>query len=158
MMIIRVSRLCFLATQANDEPHISLMTFSYYTTPVEDVIVFTMRRDTKKYQQIVNNHKVNEYIPYNMRCGQGRWWWWWMMMMDDNDDRTPWLFPCPSTIESIKLAWVLRMIMMICWYHVYIVVYFMTHLLRNVIMIIFYTIGGSIDSWLPSSRYRWWSG
>ena len=72
MMIIRVSRLCFLATQANDEPHISLMTFSYYTTPVEDVIVFTMRRDTKKYQQIVNNHKVNEYIPYNMRCGQGR--------------------------------------------------------------------------------------
>ena len=77
-MIIRVSRLCFLATQANDEPHISLMTFSYYTTPVEDVIVFTMRRDTKKYQQIVNNHKVNEYMPYNMRCGQGCccWWWW----------------------------------------------------------------------------------
>ena len=58
-MIIRVSRLCFLATQANDEPHISLMTFSYYTTPEEDVIVFTMRRDTKKYQQIMNNHKVD---------------------------------------------------------------------------------------------------
>jgi len=30
-----------------------------------------------------------------------------MMMMDDDDDdddRTPWLFPCPSTIKSIKLA------------------------------------------------------
>lgn len=47
---------CFLATQNDGEPHLSLMRFTYYQQ--DEVVILTTRRNTKKYNQIVNNPKV----------------------------------------------------------------------------------------------------
>ena len=49
-------RQCFLATQHDGEPHLSLMRFTYYQQ--DEVIILTTRRNTKKYNQIVSNPKV----------------------------------------------------------------------------------------------------
>lgn len=52
----RASKLCFLATQCDGEPHLSLMNFTYFQR--DEVIILCTRRDTKKYNQIVKNTKV----------------------------------------------------------------------------------------------------
>ena len=51
-----MSRLCFLATQNDGEPHLSLMNFTYYQE--EEIIILCTRRNTKKFTQILNNPKV----------------------------------------------------------------------------------------------------
>ena len=53
---LETTRMCFLATQADGEPHLSLMRFSYYQP--DEVIILTTRRNTKKFAQIVDNSKV----------------------------------------------------------------------------------------------------
>ena len=45
-----MSKLCFLATVSGNEPHLSLMNFTYYQQ--DEVLIFTTRRDTKKFKQI----------------------------------------------------------------------------------------------------------
>ena len=56
MYVRRISRLCFLATQSDGEPHLSLMNFTYVRE--EEVIVLSTRRNTKKFVQIAENPKV----------------------------------------------------------------------------------------------------
>jgi uncharacterized pyridoxamine 5'-phosphate oxidase family protein len=53
----RGSRLCFLATESNGEPHLSLMNFTYVQKG-ESLILCT-KKNTKKYGHIMKNHKVN---------------------------------------------------------------------------------------------------
>jgi len=48
--LLKSSRLCFLATQADGEPHISLMNFTYHQD--EEVIIMCTRRNTKKFDQM----------------------------------------------------------------------------------------------------------
>ena len=48
--LLNISKLCFLATVSGSEPHLSLMNFTYYQP--DEVLIFTTRRDTKKFQQI----------------------------------------------------------------------------------------------------------
>lgn len=50
------SRLCFLATQCDGEPHLSLMNFTYHQQG--EVIILCTRRNTKKFAQIMKNTKV----------------------------------------------------------------------------------------------------
>ncbi len=52
----RLSRLCFLATQQEGEPHLSLMNFTYYQE--EDIVIICTRRNTKKFAQLYRNPKV----------------------------------------------------------------------------------------------------
>eukprot|EP01031_Cornospumella_fuschlensis_P028481 gene28481-34379_t len=54
--LLRCSKLCFLATQNDGEPHLSLMNFTY-DRPTESIILCT-RRNTKKFAQIASNRKV----------------------------------------------------------------------------------------------------
>lgn len=54
--VLKASKLCFLATNENNEPHLSLMNFTYVAA--KEVIVLCTRRDTKKFSQIVSNPKV----------------------------------------------------------------------------------------------------
>lgn len=54
--VLRASRLCFLATNDNQEPHLSLMNFTYVQK--EETIVLCTRRDTKKFGQLTTNPKV----------------------------------------------------------------------------------------------------
>eukprot|EP01038_Epipyxis_sp_PR26KG_P011010 gene11010-14787_t len=54
--LLRSSRLCFLATQSDGEPHLSLMNFTYYHE--QEVIIVCTRRNTKKFNQILQNRKV----------------------------------------------------------------------------------------------------
>lgn len=49
--LLQISRLCFLATQADGEPHLSLMNFTYCQS--EELIIFCTRRNTKKYDQML---------------------------------------------------------------------------------------------------------
>lgn len=48
--LLNISKLCFLATVSGNEPHLSLMNFTYYQP--DEVLIFTTRRNTKKFQQI----------------------------------------------------------------------------------------------------------
>lgn len=48
--VLSVTRLCFLATQSEGIPHLSLMNFTYYQN--EEIIIMCTRRDTKKFGQI----------------------------------------------------------------------------------------------------------
>jgi len=48
--LLNMSKLCFLATVSGNEPHLSLMNFTYYQP--DEVLIFTTRRDTKKFKQI----------------------------------------------------------------------------------------------------------
>jgi hypothetical protein len=48
--LLSASKLCFLATVNDCEPHLSLMNFTYYRK--DEVIIFCTRRDTKKFKQI----------------------------------------------------------------------------------------------------------
>lgn len=54
--VLRTSKLCYLATQCDGNPHLSLMNFTYCRK--EEVIILSTRRNTKKYYQIVENPKV----------------------------------------------------------------------------------------------------
>ena len=54
--VLKRSRLCFLATQSEGEPHLSLMNFTYHRN--EELIILSTRRDTKKYFQIKLSPKV----------------------------------------------------------------------------------------------------
>ena len=54
--VLRTSKLCYLATQSDGNPHLSLMNFTYCRK--EEVIILSTRRNTKKYYQIVENPKV----------------------------------------------------------------------------------------------------
>lgn len=54
--ILNASRLAFLATTQDNTPHLSLMNFTYYQ--LEESIIISTRRDTKKFQQIQENPKI----------------------------------------------------------------------------------------------------
>ena len=54
--LLNASRLCHLATQHNNDPHLSLMNFTYYQE--EEILIMTTRRDTKKYDHMKNCNKV----------------------------------------------------------------------------------------------------
>ena len=54
--VLRTSKLCYLATQNDGNPHLSLMNFTYCRK--EEVIILSTRRNTKKFYQIVENPKV----------------------------------------------------------------------------------------------------
>lgn len=54
--LLQISRLCFLATQSDGEPHLSLMNFTYCQS--EELIIFCTRRNTKKYDQMRENCNV----------------------------------------------------------------------------------------------------
>lgn len=54
--LLLASRLCFLATQADGEPHLSLMNFTYYQA--EELIIFATRRNTKKFDQMMECNSV----------------------------------------------------------------------------------------------------
>jgi hypothetical protein len=55
--VLEASRLCFLATNDEQEPHLSLMNFTYVQT-AERIILCT-RRSTKKFKQLMENPKVS---------------------------------------------------------------------------------------------------
>jgi general stress protein 26 len=46
--LLKSARLCYLATQDEGEPHLSLMRFTYYQA--EEAIILTTRRNTKKFE------------------------------------------------------------------------------------------------------------
>ena len=54
--LLNASRLCHLGTQNNNDPHLSLMNFTYYQE--EEILILTTRKDTKKYKHMVNCNKV----------------------------------------------------------------------------------------------------
>ena len=54
--ILQISKLCHLATCTDNEPHLSLMNFTYYQ--LDEVIILCTRRNTKKYFQLLNCKKV----------------------------------------------------------------------------------------------------
>jgi len=54
--VLRTSKLCYLATQADGNPHLSLMNFTY--SRPDEVIILSTRRNTKKFFQIIDNPKV----------------------------------------------------------------------------------------------------
>ena len=54
--VLRTSKLCYLATQSEGNPHLSLMNFTYCRD--KEVIILSTRRNTKKFCQIVENPKV----------------------------------------------------------------------------------------------------
>lgn len=54
--LLVASRLCFLATQTTNDPHLSLMNFTYYQP--EEILIMTTRKNTKKYEQMVTNKQV----------------------------------------------------------------------------------------------------
>ena len=54
--VLRTSKLCYLATQSDGNPHLSLMNFTYCRD--KEVIILSTRRNTKKYYQIIENPSV----------------------------------------------------------------------------------------------------
>jgi len=54
--ILHLSKLCHLATCTDNEPHLSLMNYTYYQ--LDEVIILCTRRNTKKYFQLLNCKKV----------------------------------------------------------------------------------------------------
>lgn len=58
--ILRASKLCYLATALEGEPHLSLMNFTYHQ--LEEVILMSTRRDTKKFALLEANPKVSLLI------------------------------------------------------------------------------------------------
>ena len=56
MSILQATRLCYLATHDNQEPHLSLMNFTYIQN--REIIVLCTRRSTKKFKQLSANPKV----------------------------------------------------------------------------------------------------
>ena len=50
------TRLCFMASQQNCEPHLCLMNFTYYHQ--EGIMILCTKRKTKKYEQLVLNPSV----------------------------------------------------------------------------------------------------
>lgn len=55
--LLMASRLCFLATQTNNnDPHLSLMNFTYFQA--EEILIMTTRKNTKKYDQMKQNKSV----------------------------------------------------------------------------------------------------
>ena len=54
--VLRTSKLCYLATQSDGNPHLSLMNFTYCRK--EEVLILSTRRNTKKFYQIIENPKV----------------------------------------------------------------------------------------------------
>ncbi len=50
--LLNASRLCFLGTSESNEPHLSLMNFTYYKEM--ECIIMGTRRDTKKYEQMLS--------------------------------------------------------------------------------------------------------
>lgn len=45
-----------MATQSDGEPHLSLMNFTYYRE--EEILILSTRRNTKKFEQILESPKV----------------------------------------------------------------------------------------------------
>lgn len=54
--VLKNSKLCYLATCYDGSPHLSLMNFTYFQG--EEVIILSTRRNTLKFQQIIENPKV----------------------------------------------------------------------------------------------------
>ena len=48
--LLEASQLCFLSTSTNNDPHLSLMNFTYYQK--EEIVIMCTQRDTKKFRQI----------------------------------------------------------------------------------------------------------
>ncbi|CAN0237439.1 unnamed protein product, partial [Phaeothamnion confervicola] len=54
--LLEASSLCFLSTFSDDHPHLSLMNFTYFQA--EEIIIFSTRRDTKKFDLVERGHNV----------------------------------------------------------------------------------------------------
>lgn len=54
--LLKKERVCFLATSLHDQPHLSLMNFTFL--PEEGLIILSSRRNTKKVTNILNNPQV----------------------------------------------------------------------------------------------------
>ena len=54
--LLEASQLCFLSTSHNNDPHLSLMNFTYYQP--DEVIILCTKRETKKFRQIVKSNTV----------------------------------------------------------------------------------------------------
>lgn len=54
--LLRASQLCFLSTSYGNDPHLSLMNFTYYQE--DEVVIMATKRDTKKFRQILQSNTV----------------------------------------------------------------------------------------------------
>ena len=54
--LLNASQLCFLSTSYGNDPHLSLMNFTYYQE--EELVIMCTKRDTKKFRQIVKSNTV----------------------------------------------------------------------------------------------------
>ena len=54
--LLEASQLCFLSTSHNNDPHLSLMNFTYYQK--DEVVILCTKRDTKKFRQIIKSNTV----------------------------------------------------------------------------------------------------
>lgn len=54
--LLEASQLCFLSTSHNNDPHLSLMNFTYYQP--DEVIILCTKRETKKFRQIIKSNTV----------------------------------------------------------------------------------------------------
>jgi hypothetical protein len=54
--LLQASQLCFLSTSFGNDPHLSLMNFTYYQE--EEVVIMATKRDTKKFRQITRSNTV----------------------------------------------------------------------------------------------------
>ena len=56
VQLLNASQLCFLSTSFGNDPHLSLMNFTYYQP--EEVVIMCTKRDTKKFRQIMQSSSV----------------------------------------------------------------------------------------------------
>ena len=54
--LLEASQLCFLSTSHNNDPHLSLMNFTYYQK--DELVIMCTKRDTKKFRQIIKSNTV----------------------------------------------------------------------------------------------------
>ena len=54
--LLQASQLCFLSTSFRNDPHLSLMNFTYYQD--EEIVIMATKRDTKKFRQISQSGHV----------------------------------------------------------------------------------------------------
>lgn len=54
--LLEEEKICFLATSWNDQPHLSMMNFTYL--PEEELIILSTRMNTKKFRNMQQNPAV----------------------------------------------------------------------------------------------------
>lgn len=65
--LLEKSTVCFLATSLHDQPHLSLMNFTFL--PSEELLILSSRKDTKKFHNILNNPQA-ALLVYETDPGQ----------------------------------------------------------------------------------------